>query len=251
VPLIVLKRANGVAVVTLNDPARRNALSPAMAQELIDACVAIDSDGSIGAVVVRGADGTFCSGGARSHLDDVGGDPSGDQSYLETTLVYSSFVRVGALEPPTIVALRGAAVGAGMNLALSADLRIVADDARLISGFLHQGLHPGGGHFALLGRTGGRDAAAAFALFQQELTGSVAAENGLAWRALPDDQVEAAAFELAAVAAVDPSLARVAARNFRQALGPPAISWALGLEAERGSQMWSFRRRSAAAKTGP
>jgi len=51
---------------------------------------------------------------------------------------------------PVIAAVRGAAVGAGYNLMLAADLRIVAEDARLISGFLRIGLHPGGGHFALL-----------------------------------------------------------------------------------------------------
>ena len=67
--------------------------------------------------------------------------------------------RVGELAPPTIAAIRGGAVGAGLNLALATDLRVVAEDAALLSGFIPIGLHPGGGHTALLGRLGSREAA--------------------------------------------------------------------------------------------
>ena len=77
-----------------------------------------------------------------------------------------------------------------MNLALAADLRVVAETARLLPGFLRIGLHPGGGYFVLSGRAAGGEATAAMGLFGEEVTGRRAAELGFAWEALPDDQVE-------------------------------------------------------------
>ncbi|MCL6441170.1 MAG: enoyl-CoA hydratase/isomerase family protein, partial [Thermoleophilum sp.] len=191
------RRSDGVAVVTLAAPARRNALTVAMAEALIAACESIDADRTIGAVVVRGEGGFFCSGGDRATLAAAGRDPAAPETYAGMGAIYRSFARVGELEPPTVAAVRGGAVGAGLNLMLATDLRIVAEDALIVSGFMPIGLHPGGGHGALLGRTGAREAAAALALFGERIDGRRAAELGLAWRALPDEEVDAAALELA------------------------------------------------------
>lgn len=95
--------------------------------------------------------------------------PGGRQDRRVPSTVYGSFARVGELEVPTVAAVRGAAVGAGTNLFMAADLRIVADDARLLAGFLRIGIHPGGGFFTLAGRLAGREAAAALGLFSQAI----------------------------------------------------------------------------------
>ena len=105
----------------------------------------------MGAAVICGAGGTFCSGAERGHLEDVGRDPAEEGRYAALGGIYRAFTRVGQFEVPSIAAVRGAAVEAGINLMLATDLRIVAEDARLISGFLRIGLHPGSGHFGLLG----------------------------------------------------------------------------------------------------
>jgi enoyl-CoA hydratase len=144
-----------------------------------------------------------------------------------------------------VAAVRGAAVGAGINLMLAADLRVVATDARILAGFLRIGLHPGGGFFTIAGRTAGREATAALGLFSEEIDGTRAAEIGLAWRAVDDEQVEQVAHDLAAAPAKDPLLAREAVRSFRTELGPPAIGWEAAVEFERATQMWSQRRRNA------
>ena len=115
-----------------------------------------------------------------------------------------------------------------MNLAFATDLRIVSREAKIISGFLPIGLHPGGGHGVLLGRTGQREAAAAMALFGEGIDGARAAELGLAWQALDDDEVEGAAAALAARAAKDPELARRTARSMRAEWGPPGAAVAGG-----------------------
>jgi len=240
---ITVERADGVATITLAAPARRNALTLSMARELTAACEQIDADASVGAVVVRGEGGFFCAGGDRQLLAQAGRDPATPESWDGLGEVYRSFARVGELQPPTIAAVRGGAVGAGVNLAFATDLRIVSRQARIFSGFLPIGLHPGGGHGVLLGRTGQREATAAMALFGERIDGARAAELGLAWAAVDDGEVEGLAGSLATRAAADPELARRTARSLRCELGPPALPWPAALELERGPQMWSLRRR--------
>jgi enoyl-CoA hydratase len=247
---VSLERDGGVAVLTVSNPAVRNALTVSMAGELDSACAEIERDRTIGAVVVRGADGTFCSGADTRAWSDLYSDPMSDESYEDTDLMYGSFVRVGKLPVPTIAAVRGAAVGAGLNLALATDLRIVAVDARLKAGFLQAGIHPGGGFFTIASRVAGREAAAATGLFSRELSGRRAVEVGLAWEAVPDEQVEAVAIETAGAVAGDPVLARRVVRSFRLETDASAMSWAAALEMERGVQIWTQARRLRARANG-
>jgi enoyl-CoA hydratase len=241
------RRDAGVAVLTLNAAERRNALTVAMAEQLVAACEELDADREVGAVLVRGEGGFFCAGGDRGTLEAAGRDPADPELYAGLGAVYRSFARVGELEPPTVAAVRGGAVGAGLNLMLATDLRIVGRDAKIISGFLPIGLHPGGGHGALLGRTGAREAAAALALFGERIDGERAAQLGLAWAAVDDGDVEATALELAGRAGADPELARRTAASLRTVLGPPPLPWPAALELERASQMWSMRRKALKA----
>ncbi|MHB1717314.1 MAG: enoyl-CoA hydratase/isomerase family protein [Acidimicrobiales bacterium] len=236
-----------VATVTISSPEVKNGLTAEMGNQLAEACDAIDADRSVGAAVVRGAGGTFCSG-ADTRAWSVNIDPAGEEAYSRTEAVYGAFVRVGQLKVPTIAAVRGAAVGAGLNLALATDLRVVAADARILAGFLRIGIHPCGGFFALAGRLAGREAAAALGLFGEELNGQEAVRLGLAWEAVADEEVEPRAHELAARAAGDPELVRHALASFHSELGPPAVPWAAAVEMERGIQMWSQRRRQLRAQ---
>jgi enoyl-CoA hydratase len=237
----------GVATITLDAPETRNALNAALCRQLIETCEQIDDDPQVGAVVVRGAGGNFCSGAERGVLEHNGEDPAEPERFTAIGAVYNAFVRVGTLAVPTIAAVQGAAVGAGVNLLLATDLRIVASDARIISGFMRIGIHPGGGHFALLGRVVGAEAAAAIGVFGEEISGTRAVQLGLAWDALDAADVDGRAVELARKAAKDPELSRRVVSSMRRELGPPAVSWPVAVELERGSQMWSLRRRSIRA----
>lgn len=242
---ILYQNNNGVAVITISSPEVKNALTPEMGRALTEICDRIDADSTIGAAVIKGEGGTFCSGADRRRWT-VGADQAEETVYQEAGAVYSAFVRVGALEVPTICAVRGAAVGAGFNLMLAGDLRIVATNARLLAGFLRIGLHPGGGFFTLCGRSAGREATAALGLFSDEINGERAETLGLAWRAVPDSQVEDLALQLAMRVAKDPALARQAVRSFRKEMGPPEMDWGTALHFERATQMWSQRRRTGA-----
>jgi enoyl-CoA hydratase len=241
---ILYKVQQGVAVITLNAPERRNAFTAAMVSGLLDACESADSDDAVGAVLITAVGESFCSGAHRDLLRDAGKDPTRDDNFKLLNATYSAFVRVGALRSPTIAVVRGHAVGAGVNLMLATDLRIVAESALIMTGFLRIGIHPGGGHFALIGRLAGRETAAGLSLFGQEVDGRRAVELGLAWQALPAGEVEGRAFELAQRVARDPELAWATARLMRMELGPPPIPWPAALEAERAVQMWSLRRKA-------
>jgi enoyl-CoA hydratase len=248
---IRIERDGGVALLILDAPARRNALTPSMASELSAACVDLDADASVGAVVVTGSGGSFCAGADLETLAAVGEDPVSEARYAELDAIYESFVRVGELRAPTIAAVRGTAVGAGLNLALVADLRIVADDAKIIAGFLRIGVHPGGGSLTMLTSRAGREAAAALAIFGEQIDGRRAYELGLAWRSVPDEQVEEQALALARAAAVDPALARLAVRSLRTEAETP-LPVRVALEYERASQLWSLARRAqATARPAP
>jgi len=241
---VSLAVAGHVATITLCAPERRNSLTPEMAQELIDACAQADENVDVGAAVIQAEGASFCAGAHRETLARAGADPASEQSYRDLGAVYAAFVRVGDLKMPTIAAVRGHAVGAGVNLMLAADLRVVALTARVIPGFLQIGLHPGGGHFTLLNRLAGRETAAALGLFGEEISGRRAAELGLAWSAVAEEEVEATAMRLAERVAADPDLARATVRSFRLETGPPSVPWAVAVEAERPAQMWSLRRRA-------
>jgi len=241
----MLEREGRVALITLDAPARRNALTPAMAADLCEACDAADADPGVGAVVVRGAGGSFCAGAELETLSAIALDPAEDGRFAALSLIYSAFARVGELRVPTIAAVRGAAVGAGLNLALTADLRIASPDARLMAGFLAIGVHPGGGCLTLLERLVGREAAAAVALFGESLTGERARELGAIWETVADDQVEARALALASRAAADVELARRTAATWRTE-SATRLPLPIAVEYERAAQMWSLRRRGTA-----
>lgn len=242
-PGIELERHGSTALITVENSEVKNALNPDLARELIAVCEEIDADVAIGAAVIRGAGGTFCSGADRRNLDSQV-DQTEDSAYQDAGAIYRSFHRFGKLGVPTIAAVRGAVVGAGLNLMLAADLRVVAHNSKILAGFLDIGLHPGGGFFALAGRVAGRETAAAMGLFSERYDGAAAVAVGLAYQSVDDDQVENRALELAGRAARDPALSRVALASFRAELGPPAMDWDVAINYERPSQMWSLHRRT-------
>lgn len=235
--------ADGLATITLQNESRRNAINVDLADELVRACAEVDADRTVGAVVLRGAGGFFCSGGDRDELAEICADPTSPEHIDMTSRIYAAFLRVGELAPPTIAAVRGGALGAGINLALATDVRVVARDAVVASGFTRLGVHPGGGHYALLSRAMGAEAAAALGLLGHSVTGERAAELGFAWEACADGDVEDRAFELARHAAADPDLSRAAKASFLAETGPPALPWKAAVQVERAPQMWSFARK--------
>jgi enoyl-CoA hydratase len=130
-----------VAVLTVADPARRNALSFELSERLARAVAACERDESVHAMVITGAPPAFCAGA------DLGALAAAGQSGSEADLrrIYAGFLAVANASLPTIAAVNGPAVGAGLNLALACDLRLVGPGALFDARFLRLGIHPGGG----------------------------------------------------------------------------------------------------------
>jgi hypothetical protein len=165
---VELSIAGGIAWITLDGPERRNALDRQAALDLVAACEQIDADPAVGAAVITGTGTAFCSGADTGILNGLR-SARADEGYEGLDVLYSGFRRFAALTVPTVAAVNGAAVGAGLNLALAADLRVAAENALFMSGFAAIGLHPGGGHLHLLARAAGPTVAAAAGVFAQPM----------------------------------------------------------------------------------
>jgi len=232
------ERRGRVAVLTLDDPERRNALSRTLVDAITSTVAALEADDSVGAVVVTGAPPAFCSGADVSALTSLGAEGQDPNDVRE---IYAGFLRVLDCPLPTIAAVNGPAVGAGFNLALACDVRIAGESARFDARFLRIGIHPGGGHTWLLDRAVGPQAAAAMNLFGERVDGSRAAAIGLAWECVPDAELVDRAVELAARAAEAPrELATRVKATLRQAPWQPSFDDALRFELEH--QAWSIRQ---------
>lgn len=183
-----------VAVLTVSDPARRNAMNLDIAAKLVAAVDAAVADDGVGAIVVTGEDPAFCAGADLAEL------AAADPDTLRT--VYGGFVAVAECPLPTIAAVNGAAVGAGMNLALACDVRLAGPTAKFDSRFLQIGLHPGGGYTWMLTRAVGVQGAAALSLFGESADAAEAERIGLVHRKV--DDVLGTAVAMAAKAAAAP-----------------------------------------------
>ena len=231
-------RRDEVAVVTLIDLERRNAMTAPMVREIVATFDALERDDAIHAVVVTGEPPAFCSGADVSSLSALASAET-DTDRRAVTSIYEGFLRVLRSSLPTVAAVNGPAVGAGMNLALACDVRIAGASARFDPRFPKIGLHPGGGHTWMLDRAVGPQAAAAMLLFGAAVDSARSVEIGLAWACYPDAELVDAAVELARGAGrvPVPLLDRVKA-TLREVPWQPDFDAALATEVTR--QAWSL-----------
>ena len=194
--LVLVSVTDGVATLTLNNPDERNTLTAPMVAEITAAMDEIEGKDKVGALVVTGAAPAFCAGANLGNLQEATGESLGN--------IYEGFLRIARSALPTIAAVNGAAVGAGMNLALGCDVRIAAKRAKFDTRFLQIGIHPGGGHTWMFRRIAGPQAAMAAVVFGEVLDGEEAARVGLAYKCVDDDRLLAASQEMAARAASRP-----------------------------------------------
>ena len=230
--MITLEVADRVAVLTLNDPDRRNVVSNALNDAILAAMDELEARSDVGALIVTGAGSAFCAG---ADLEDLANCDSEEK--LRT--IYSGFLRLAGSSLPTVAAVNGPAVGAGLNLALACDVILAGASARFDTRFLQIGLHPGGGNTWRLRRITDLQSAMAMVLFGEVIDGPRAAEIGLAWRCVPDADLLAEAQTLAARAAAGPpDLVR---RMKATILGMDAVTNSDdAVSAEIGPQLWSL-----------
>ncbi len=193
--LVELTREEHIRTITLNAPERLNALDWPLLQELRAAVEDVAADDDARALVVTGAGKAFCSG---ANLESLFGDTSRPADVLREHLmgVYGSFLGIRTLSIPTVAAVQGAAVGAGLNIALACDVIVAGPKAGFGPTFSKIGLHPGGGcTWMLTQRIGAANTAAA--LYAGDIIDAdTALRLGIAQEI--DENAQARAAELAA-----------------------------------------------------
>jgi len=238
---VLLERdPDGVATLTIDDPQRRNAMTAAMGAELSDRCQELAADGELRAVVLTGTPPAFSAGGDLDMLEELARRTRQEAFDATTTMrsFYDRFLRVAELPVPVIAAINGHAVGAGLCVALAADLRIVAEDAKVGLNFSRLGLHPGMGATWFLPRVLGAERAAAWLYSGALYDGRSAAAQGLALEAVATDEVLPRARSLAReIAGASPVVVRQLKRSLRLS---PQLALDASLEQEAAAQAISY-----------
>jgi enoyl-CoA hydratase/carnithine racemase len=230
--VITVEEQGPVALVTLNRPDRMNAWTWQMSTELQHAFAALDDRDEIRAIVVTGAGRAFCAG---ADLDPSGATFDGTRRRNEFDDRYPGPRKHAAqLRTPVIGAVNGAAVGAGLTMALEYDLRVVAEDAKLGAVFNRRGVIPDADLLWSLPRMIGYARAMDLLLTGRIFSGREAVELGLASRAVPKDQVLTTALEMGRdiatnVAPVSAAITKQLGRRFQTEMDQRA---ALRLESE-------------------
>jgi enoyl-CoA hydratase len=224
-----------VALITVNDPDRRNAVTGEISGGLRAAVSRAEADTGVHAVVVTGAGSAFCAGADLSALGSAADDG--------LKRLYDGFLAVADCALPTVAAVNGPAVGAGLNLALACDVRVAGPRALFDPRFQKLGIHPGGGMTWMLQRAAGPEVARAALLFGMRFDAEAAVRHGVAL-SVADDPV-AAAFELAAGPASAPRRVVLATKaTMRRTISPGAVDTehhAFAVQAEIGPQADSIR----------
>jgi enoyl-CoA hydratase/carnithine racemase len=190
---LTVEVADGVAVLTLNRPERRNAYTSEMGARLNAAYLTCDADDAVRAIVLTGAGSAFCAGADFSTATSPFDAPPEDVVFTASPTDPAAF----ELRTPVIAAVNGHAIGIGLTIALQADIRIMATDAKYAIAQVRRGVVPDCmSHWTLPHLVGGA-AAADLLLTGRTFDGHEAVALGIAKRTLPADQVLLAAMEVA------------------------------------------------------
>jgi len=218
-----MDRHSGVVTVTMNRPEDRNALtSQSDCDEFVDACAAIERDDSVGAVVVTGAGGCFSAGGNLKMMKARSGIGPSTTPIRTRSNYRQSIQRIPLalynLEVPTIAAVDGPAIGAGLDIACMCDIRFASDRAKFAESFIKVGIVPGDGGAWLLQRVVGISKACEMSFTGDILSAAEALDARLVSRILPPEQLLSEAQALAARIAANPRAAvRLTKRLIREA----------------------------------
>lgn len=190
------KHDSGVVTIELNDPDSRNAMSAEMGERFVEVIAELQNDTTARVVVLQGAGTAFSGGGHLDMLAEKINIPA-DENQRLMELFYEQFLSILKLEVPTIAAINGHAIGAGMCIALACDIRIVKKNAKLGLNFVHLGLHPGMGATYFLPRIVGPAKAAELLYGGKIITAEEAETFGLINRCVNEEEFDGVVEDMA------------------------------------------------------
>ncbi|MEW1583179.1 enoyl-CoA hydratase-related protein [Streptomyces microflavus] len=234
--LLVSRPAPGVVAATLNRPARRNALDENLFAQLTALCARLRSDASARVLVLDGAGGSFCAGYDIAEVGRIAGLPPLELLALLQRQA-AAVVGLRAIPQAVIVAVDGTATGAGLSLALAADIRLADPGARFCASFVRMGLSGGDmGASWLLPRLTGLGFASDMMLSGRVVGAAEAVERGLASRLTAPGGLRADALVLAEEIAANSPLSVALTKQVLQS-NIDAPSLAVALEREGPTQV--------------
>lgn len=207
-PFLLVERDDAVVTATLNQPDQRNAITTrSQIDEIVDFCAMVAADSTVHAVVLTGAGSAFCAGG--NVKDMMRREGMFEGTAFEIRNNYREMIQriphaLYELEVPVVAAINGPAIGAGLDLACMADIRIAADSAKFAESFVKLGLVPGDGGAWLLPRVIGMARATLMTLTGDMIDAAKALEYGLVSEVVPADRLLAAAQDIARRIAANP-----------------------------------------------
>lgn len=202
-PELIYDVENYVATITLNRPGRKNAFTLDMVPAWAESLRTAEADPAVRVVVLKGSGGAFCSGVDLQVFDEYGSTPLAKKTLL-TDHVHQVAHAASDLSKPYVAAVSGVAVGAGMDMALMADIRIAGESARFSEGYVRMGLVPGDGGCHYLPRIVGIANALQLLCTGEFIDAQRASSIGLVSRVVPDDDLDAEVGSLAALLASQP-----------------------------------------------
>lgn len=221
-PFLDYQLEDGVAVITMNRPDQRNALTEySQFQEFVDLCEKMSGDLSVRAVILTGSGSAFCAGGNVKDMQERSGIFAGSTSELRENYrkgVQRIPLALYNLEIPTIAAVNGPAVGAGCDLACMCDMRIASEKAIFAELFVQLGMVPGDGGAWLLQRAVGLSKACEMTFTGDFINAREALACGLVSRVIPAEALLDEARALARRIARNPSaVLRMSKKLIREA----------------------------------
>ncbi len=220
--------SEGVVVLTLDNPEMRNAMSEEMTDSWVRAVDQLAADRSVRVVVVTGEGSAFCSGGNTSW---IASEPDATVDHLRTRMIafYRAWLSIRRLEVPTIAAVNGHAIGAGLCLALACDIRYAASGAKLGLPFNKLGMHAGMAGTWLLPNVVGPAHARDLLLTGRVVEADEALRLGMVSRVIDPgaflDEVLETAAGIAATAPIAARLTKVALADGGHADFESALQW--------------------------
>lgn len=228
---VLTRLTDGVLTVTLNQPDTRNALTDELTSGLRDAVARAQEDDAVRAVVLTGSGGSFCAGGNVKGMGRLVNDPLARQRRMAESHRRLVLPLVN-LPKPVVAALNGWTVGAGLSLALCADLRIAAHDARMSLAFVRVGLVPDLAALFLLPRVVGLARAKELAMLGDTVDAERAREMGLVTDVVPAEELAERAHLLAVRLATGPTAALALTKQALTASFERDLATSLALEAQ-------------------
>jgi len=221
---LILAQEGAVVTITLNRPEKLNSFTAKLHADLLDVLQTADADTGVRCVVLTGAGKGFCAG---QDLGDL--DMNNLQDVLEKQ--YNPLLRqIAGMQKPIIASVNGVAAGAGANIALNCDIVLAAKSARFIQSFSQIGLVPDAGGSWILPRLIGQARAMALAMTAEPVTADAAADMGMIWKAVENDELVSSTAHLATTLAALPTVALAYIRQMLRQSSTNTLSEQLNME---------------------